>query len=224
MSNVVFMGMGEPLSNLKAVKEAALRMHREIGVPMRRMTVSTVGIVPSIRKFAGEIRRQRAWEEGTVAASASEDRAANVNVHDDQWRIEGGDTKASDDGSDEWDRQQHEDMAALRQLNLAVSLHAATDEQRSKLVSFCPTTPVCPEGESSRETHAIRFALLSSPLLFSCLLFSSFLFSSLLSSSSDSDSARRFLQTSAGRSTSFLTQCATIRTPRGESASPSSTP
>jgi 23S rRNA (adenine2503-C2)-methyltransferase len=50
LSNVVFMGMGEPLLNLDAVVEAArLLVHpRAFGLSPRRVTVSTVGIVPRI--------------------------------------------------------------------------------------------------------------------------------------------------------------------------------
>ncbi len=50
ISNVVFMGMGEPLLNLEAVVEAArLLVHpRAFGLAPRRVTVSTVGVVPRI--------------------------------------------------------------------------------------------------------------------------------------------------------------------------------
>ena len=50
ISNVVFMGMGEPLLNLDAVVEAArLLVHpKAFGLAPRRVTVSTVGIVPRL--------------------------------------------------------------------------------------------------------------------------------------------------------------------------------
>jgi 23S rRNA (adenine2503-C2)-methyltransferase len=50
ISNVVFMGMGEPLLNLEAVVEAArLLIHpRAFALAPRRVTVSTVGLVPRI--------------------------------------------------------------------------------------------------------------------------------------------------------------------------------
>jgi 23S rRNA (adenine2503-C2)-methyltransferase len=49
--NVVFMGMGEPLDNLEAVLRAiaVLREPGGFAVPERRITVSTVGIVPRMR-------------------------------------------------------------------------------------------------------------------------------------------------------------------------------
>jgi len=50
VSNVVFMGMGEPLANTDVVWEAINRIHRDIGLSARSITLSTVGIVPGIRK------------------------------------------------------------------------------------------------------------------------------------------------------------------------------
>ena len=59
VSNVVFMGMGEPLANYKAVIGAirtADRRRRPTGSGMsaRGITVSTVGLVPAIDRLAGE--------------------------------------------------------------------------------------------------------------------------------------------------------------------------
>ncbi len=77
-SNIVFMGMGEPLHNVKAVTAAVkiLKDSYGLGVGPRRITVSTVGLVPGIRKF----------------------------------------------------------VAADLEVNLAVSLNATTDEQRTRLM------------------------------------------------------------------------------------------
>ncbi|MGQ0744630.1 MAG: 23S rRNA (adenine(2503)-C(2))-methyltransferase RlmN [Acidimicrobiales bacterium] len=50
--NVVFMGMGEPLANYDATMEAVRTLHAEMGVSARRITVSTVGLVPGIRRLA----------------------------------------------------------------------------------------------------------------------------------------------------------------------------
>jgi 23S rRNA (adenine2503-C2)-methyltransferase len=81
LSNLVLMGMGEPFANYQNVMEAVGRVMEPeagggFGLGARRITVSTVGLLPGIRKFA---------EEDT-------------------------------------------------QVNLAVSLHAATDELRDRLV------------------------------------------------------------------------------------------
>ncbi len=53
ISNVVFMGMGEPLLNLPAVKEAIRIMTdpRGMGLAPRRITVSTAGVVPKISEL-----------------------------------------------------------------------------------------------------------------------------------------------------------------------------
>lgn len=52
--NLVFMGMGEPLANLDPVLEAIhiLRDPRGIGLGARRITISTSGVVPQIRRLA----------------------------------------------------------------------------------------------------------------------------------------------------------------------------
>ena len=49
VSNVVFMGMGEPLANYDATWAAVERLHDDLGISARRITVSTVGIVPGMR-------------------------------------------------------------------------------------------------------------------------------------------------------------------------------
>jgi 23S rRNA (adenine2503-C2)-methyltransferase len=54
LSNVVFMGMGEPLANYDQVWAAITRLHDEFGISARHLTVSTVGIVPGIRRLAQE--------------------------------------------------------------------------------------------------------------------------------------------------------------------------
>jgi 23S rRNA (adenine2503-C2)-methyltransferase len=52
LGNVVFMGMGEPLANEAAVWGAIERIHGDIGLSARHLTVSTIGIVPGIRSLA----------------------------------------------------------------------------------------------------------------------------------------------------------------------------
>jgi 23S rRNA (adenine2503-C2)-methyltransferase len=54
LGNVVFMGMGEPLANYDATWSAVHRIHDDLGIGARRITVSTVGIVPGIRRLAGD--------------------------------------------------------------------------------------------------------------------------------------------------------------------------
>ncbi len=54
LSNVVFMGMGEPLANFDRVWAAITRLHGDIGLSARHLTLSTVGLVPGIRRLATE--------------------------------------------------------------------------------------------------------------------------------------------------------------------------
>src|SRR5450432_2137311 len=58
ISNVVFMGMGEPLANYNAVLGAVRRLTDPapdgLGISQRGITVSTVGLVPAIAKLAAE--------------------------------------------------------------------------------------------------------------------------------------------------------------------------
>ena len=51
LGNVVFMGMGEPLANEAVVWESVERMHGDIGLSARKLTISTVGLVPGIRRL-----------------------------------------------------------------------------------------------------------------------------------------------------------------------------
>jgi 23S rRNA (adenine2503-C2)-methyltransferase len=59
-TNVVFMGMGEPLDNLEEVLGAieVLREPSGFAVPERRITVSTVGIVPRLRELFTRTKAQ----------------------------------------------------------------------------------------------------------------------------------------------------------------------
>lgn len=54
VSNIVFMGMGEPLANYDRVWGAVTRLHRDMGLSARHLTLSTVGMVPGIRRLAAE--------------------------------------------------------------------------------------------------------------------------------------------------------------------------
>ncbi|GAB2745937.1 dual-specificity RNA methyltransferase RlmN [Sinomonas soli] len=58
VTNIVFMGMGEPLANYKRVMNAVHRfvdpVPMGLGMSARNITVSTVGLVPAIRKLADE--------------------------------------------------------------------------------------------------------------------------------------------------------------------------
>ncbi|XP_057827432.1 uncharacterized protein LOC131038888 isoform X2 [Cryptomeria japonica] len=52
VSNVVFMGMGEPMLNLKAVLEAHRVLNKDVKIGQRMITISTVGVPNTIKKLA----------------------------------------------------------------------------------------------------------------------------------------------------------------------------
>ncbi len=54
VSNVVFMGMGEPLANYDRTWAAVERLHSDLGLSARHLTISTVGVIPGIRRMATE--------------------------------------------------------------------------------------------------------------------------------------------------------------------------
>jgi 23S rRNA (adenine2503-C2)-methyltransferase len=94
-TNLVLMGMGEPLENYDAVLRALGLLSDPAlgGVPPKRITISTVGLVPQIHRLANEAPRYR----------------------------------------------------------LAISLHAATDELRSKLMPVNRTFPLAPLMDAVRD-------------------------------------------------------------------------
>jgi len=78
LTNIVFMGMGEPLANYEAVKGAitTLNSKRGLGLGARQITVSTVGLVPQIRRLA----KEDVHVELAVSLHAASDRVRNVLV------------------------------------------------------------------------------------------------------------------------------------------------
>lgn len=52
VTNIVLMGMGEPLHNFSEVRKALLTLTERMGFSKRRITLSTSGIVPGIEKLA----------------------------------------------------------------------------------------------------------------------------------------------------------------------------
>lgn len=94
ITNVVLMGMGEPLHNYERTLTAVDRMTDPTGIDLgnRKITISTVGLVPAIKRYADE----------------------------------------------------------QRQTPLAVSLHAATDEERDKLIPVNRRWPIAAVMEACR--------------------------------------------------------------------------
>lgn len=69
VTNIVFMGMGEPLANYDRVRESIRRMIDHIGMGARSITVSTVGMVPGMLRLADD-----PWQVGlAVSLHAADD-------------------------------------------------------------------------------------------------------------------------------------------------------
>lgn len=54
LTNIVYMGMGEPLANYDRVRESLRRLIEVMDLSARSITVSTVGMIPGIRRLAQE--------------------------------------------------------------------------------------------------------------------------------------------------------------------------
>ena len=78
ITNVVLMGMGEPLLNYEAVIKAAAILNSELGaeIAARRITISTVGIVPQIYRYASEGHRYKL----AISLNAVNDQQRNTLV------------------------------------------------------------------------------------------------------------------------------------------------
>lgn len=75
ISNLVFMGMGEPLANLDAVRAAIRRLCNEewgVGLSPRRITVSTAGLASKIPEVAGLGVRLAVSLNATTASQRAE--------------------------------------------------------------------------------------------------------------------------------------------------------
>lgn len=80
LRNLVLMGMGEPLHNYDAVMQALdiISDNRGLAIGPARIAVSTVGLVPAIRRMAGEGRPYRLAV--SLHGSTEEERAALVPI------------------------------------------------------------------------------------------------------------------------------------------------
>ena len=56
LTNAVFMGMGEPLDNYDEVSKAVAILTEEFGWSPKRITLSTIGVLPALRRFLDEQR------------------------------------------------------------------------------------------------------------------------------------------------------------------------
>lgn len=79
LSNVVLMGMGEPFHNYDESLLAIRRLMADLGIGARHITVSTVGMVPQIRRFADEGLQVRLAV--SLHAATDEERSALLPVN-----------------------------------------------------------------------------------------------------------------------------------------------
>jgi 23S rRNA (adenine2503-C2)-methyltransferase len=79
LSNVVLMGMGEPFHNYDATMAAIRRLMTDLGIGARHITVSTVGLVPAIRRFAEEGLQVKLAVSLHAATDAERDALLPVN-------------------------------------------------------------------------------------------------------------------------------------------------
>ncbi len=68
-SNVVFMGMGEPLLNIQQVLGAIRCINNELGVGQRKITVSTVGVPNTLPNLAEQAQKILGRAQFTLAVS-----------------------------------------------------------------------------------------------------------------------------------------------------------
>jgi 23S rRNA (adenine2503-C2)-methyltransferase len=79
VTHVVFMGMGEPLANTDSVIEALWVLSRRAGISPRRITVSTSGVAPNIRRLAAEAPPARLAISLHAATDSLRDRLVPLN-------------------------------------------------------------------------------------------------------------------------------------------------
>ena len=89
VSNVVFMGMGEPLANyaqvVGAVRRLTDRVPGGLGISRRAITVSTVGLVPAIGRLTGEGLPVRLAVSLHAPDDGLRDELVPVNKH---WKVD----------------------------------------------------------------------------------------------------------------------------------------
>jgi len=87
LSNIVLMGMGEPLHNYDATLQAIQLLNAQdgLGIGQRHITVSTVGLVPAMRRFADE--GLQVGLAVSLHAATDEERSALLPINR-KWNLE----------------------------------------------------------------------------------------------------------------------------------------
>ncbi|PIW36479.1 MAG: 23S rRNA (adenine(2503)-C(2))-methyltransferase RlmN [Candidatus Kerfeldbacteria bacterium CG15_BIG_FIL_POST_REV_8_21_14_020_45_12] len=81
ISNIVFMGMGEPMANYDAVKTAALTFVNDMEIGPTRITISTVGIPTGLNRFLNDDELPAVRVALSLHAGTDEMRAKLVPMH-----------------------------------------------------------------------------------------------------------------------------------------------
>jgi 23S rRNA (adenine2503-C2)-methyltransferase len=86
LSNIVLMGMGEPLHNYEATLHAIdlLTSPDGLGIGQRHITVSTVGLVPAMRRFADE--KKQVGLAVSLHAATDDERSALIPINK-KWNL-----------------------------------------------------------------------------------------------------------------------------------------
>jgi 23S rRNA (adenine2503-C2)-methyltransferase len=136
VSNMVFMGMGEPMDNLDNVLDAiaALTDHRGGALPMSKITISTVGRVDGIERLAERVKAP-GWRRLGLALSLN---APNDAVRSEIMPV-----------NRKWD------MAALQRALIAFPAHGAG--------KLCVEYVLIP-GVNDRREHAAEVAAFCAPI------------------------------------------------------------
>ena len=81
ITNIVFMGMGEPFLNYENVIKAARILNSELGpeISARKITISTSGIVPAIYRFADEGHKFKLAISLNATTDAQRDKSMPIN-------------------------------------------------------------------------------------------------------------------------------------------------
>lgn len=85
VTNVVYMGMGEPLANLDAVLRSLEVLGMGFGLGARRITVSTVGLVPGILELS---QRPEAWELAVSLHAPTHDLRRELVPVESRWPLD----------------------------------------------------------------------------------------------------------------------------------------
>lgn len=157
VTNVVFMGMGEPLDNYDAVLAAVRLLNAPDGVALaaRNITVSTCGLVPEIRRLAAEPVQVNLAVSLAAAADERRDQLIPVNR---RWPID--DLLAA---CDEYARATHRRVSFEYVLIAGVNDSVPEAERLAGLlrgrlahVNLIPLNPVEGDGYERPAERAIR--------------------------------------------------------------------